>query len=949
MQIELAITRTEPPTRKGALLEELAAELLTAQYYDVERNVRTATSELDLLCRHKGNNRQVYVECKAHRRPLKADVLTKLYGTVQFRRYAEGWLISTGPLTRDAKGFQEEWNQRPQAEREKLSIYTPERVIDALIRSRLIVRPPQSAIHPNGDIETRIGEWTLMITEFGRYWVQTILVSGVPEAVQVFSAKEGILVTDLVLLGRLKSTDSSLHDLDFEYRGRRAQVEHGKIREYRQQTVVQVQEGESWDDYRPSRPKDFVGRQSAQDRILKLLEAVRTGKTSTRVFAVTGDSGMGKSSLIAKLRDRTRNSHNRKKFLMYAVDVRAASKPSYILASLLACVRHACTCRFIDFDECRLEISNYAQPLSSESIRSALELLRERARVICLVFDQFEELYSKPELFSIFDEAKRLLLSTAAIEDNLVLGFAWRTDCSVQQDHPAYHLWHGLSDYRYEVSIGQLGHSEVAKAIRIFEHEISRKMQPTIRRQIIESSRGYPWLLKKLCIHVYRSLTNGGSEANEVDKLDIKRLFDDDIKTLSSRDMRNLKFIARHSPVESYEVIEVVGPKALKGLQDRRLIVKSGDHINLYWDLFREYILTGMVPSIPFTYVSSNSIRTFLDVAEELSHGTPKSFEELSESIGLSASTVQNIVHDLVMYSVAKNIEDGTTLHPDMASSTRDTVLDRIRSELKHHALYLDLSARNGGSIFVIDDLIKALKSSHPTAHNRIRTWRAYAERMGQWLCAAGLLEASPNGWIVRDLGRPAQLYAMHDGRDRSRRWSRKEFQGQAPPERVIACLDWLYSTPERTVIAAREAGFRNALAVLVRFALVRANGSLGTSIKTVHAEGEPRLLVWMAAWKDLTLTEICDWLREDPSLSGPEIGRRLATDRGEFWTDASTVRIGNGLRRWAGWMAQGNEHGPPPAIPKRWRGMDGDARSTVPRRIEVSNVGEGVGSGVDE
>ena len=31
----------------------------------------------------------------------------------------------------------------------------------------------------------------------------------------------------------------------------------------------------------------------------------------------------------------------------------------------------------------------------------------ERSQVVCLVFDQFEELYSKPELFPVFEEAQR--------------------------------------------------------------------------------------------------------------------------------------------------------------------------------------------------------------------------------------------------------------------------------------------------------------------------------------------------------------------------------------------------------------------------------------------------------------------------------------------------------------------------------------------------------------
>ncbi|MFW1489837.1 hypothetical protein ACEV9X_23160, partial [Vibrio parahaemolyticus] len=81
-------------------------------------------------------------------------------------------------------------------------------------------------------------------------------------------------------------------------------------------------------------------------------------------------------------------------------------------------------------------------PLSSDSIQAYLESVERQEKVICLVFDQFEELYSKPELFSIFESAKSLMLDVAALKGNISLGFAWKTDSTTQQDHPAYHMWH---------------------------------------------------------------------------------------------------------------------------------------------------------------------------------------------------------------------------------------------------------------------------------------------------------------------------------------------------------------------------------------------------------------------------------------------------------------------------------------------------------------------------
>src|SRR5690606_18991367 len=77
--------------------------------------------------------------------------------------------------------------------------------------------------------------------------------------------------------------------------------------------VVEVQTGESWADYRPARPQDFVGRDSLQKEILNFLETAKSNNGS-RVFAITGNSGLGKSSLVAKLRDRSRNKRYKNKY-----------------------------------------------------------------------------------------------------------------------------------------------------------------------------------------------------------------------------------------------------------------------------------------------------------------------------------------------------------------------------------------------------------------------------------------------------------------------------------------------------------------------------------------------------------------------------------------------------------------------------------------------------------
>lgn len=59
---------------------------------------------LEKLARHKISNSTIFVECKAWDGTLPADVITKLLGNVVMKNADGGWLITTGALSKDAKG-----------------------------------------------------------------------------------------------------------------------------------------------------------------------------------------------------------------------------------------------------------------------------------------------------------------------------------------------------------------------------------------------------------------------------------------------------------------------------------------------------------------------------------------------------------------------------------------------------------------------------------------------------------------------------------------------------------------------------------------------------------------------------------------------------------------------------------------------------------------------------
>ncbi len=54
--------------------------------------------------------------------------------------------------------------------------------------------------------------------------------------------------------------------------------------------------------------------------------------------------------------------------------------------------------------------------------------LCEKERVLCIFFDQFEELLYKANLVEVFDEMRRICAAVEEAQANVVIGFSWKTD-----------------------------------------------------------------------------------------------------------------------------------------------------------------------------------------------------------------------------------------------------------------------------------------------------------------------------------------------------------------------------------------------------------------------------------------------------------------------------------------------------------------------------------------
>lgn len=907
MKIEIACRPEDSTKDKGSLLENLAADLLSAQSYKVIKEIRLTGAELDLLCKHEVSGKEIYVECKAQSGNIGAPILRQLNGTVDAYDHSEGWIVSTAEFGKEAKGFVEMWKKKPPEKASKLSFYTPELIVQSLKKASIVCDPPVNAASEfTGSCEA-IGEWTLVISPLGRFWAAYTLKGGAPHGVIFFSAKTGELISDHETLANFATLESVLCDYNVTI-GAETRTETKSVTDTTLPNVVEVQIGESWDDYRPARPQDFVGRDDTQKQILAFLEKARTTPEATRIFAITGNSGLGKSSLVAKVRDRTKNKHYKKKFFTFAIDMRGARTPAYVSASLIKCLEKAQEEGFGKKTD--IQLTNPTTPLSSPSISNYLESVKNEGKFICLVFDQFEELYSKPDLFSVFTAAKDLMIDVTSFKGAIGLGFAWKTDSTTQQDHPAYHMWHELSDHRRVFKLSNFNKGEISKSLTAFQKEAHIELPAEIRHQIAHSSQGFPWLLKKLCIHLYENRDQKNGTNSILLELDVKNLFENDLQILDQRELSCLKLIATNAPADWSEIIEISGVGTVNALVAKRLVIKSGDRLNIYWDIFRDYLLSGNVPVVPFNYTPSSDIAAILKVGQVLKKDNFQPSENIAQKTSLNERTVWNIGADLVLFGVAERQGTAFKLHRDMTDGTIPSILGSIRNKIEKHSLKIDLYRNYAGKTIAKPEILSQLKECIPSENFTNKTWEIYLNRFINIFIQVGFLARSGSKFTVQDSGSVLSKFSR-----RSR--GSEIFSAMASPASVCDAFNLLKQN--NNVSSAHAQGYRNSISVLKRFNIVEVeNDTVKLNFQALTKFGGIREAIWTHAKNEEAISSCIELLKNDSKISGSDLGYFIAQKFNLNWTDSSKARTGNALRQWANWIIEGTEKAKIPDPPGR-------------------------------
>lgn len=570
-------------------------------------------------------------------------------------------------------------------------------------------------------------------------------------------------------------------------------------------------------DYKPCRPQDFVGREDIQKEIWDFLDAVREDRTDYRVLSLTGLSGNGKSSLVANLAHRFTNIKWKNKFFLFPVDIRSARGPRFVAEAVTKAFNTAIKENFIDLN-INFKVENIDEILSGSDFHQCNEYLVNNNKIIIIFFDQFEEVFMKEDLFGLFRSFKRFGLDISGAKRNLVIGFSWRNGIFLGEDNPAYNLWNELKDHRVEKRLKLFDEKDSSRMIGTFEVSSGIKITRPLRRRLIQQAQGYPWLLKKLCIHLFRKINEGISqELLLLSQMQIKTLFDEDLER-PSRDVECLKYVAKNSPVDRYQTTQEFGESTVSRLISDRLLIKTGERISVYWDVFRDYLKTNEAPFISWAYMPTANFTIAHKLIQLINETKNANFENLMKLSSYTKGTLQNILMDLQSFSLLeKNSENIYHLTYNI-----NEIPQKIRDHLLGHVAYtkcVSLSKNSNDSEFITPQEIMNTLGEIYYFTSKGNTPSAYFNRIVSWLKYAGLIST---------LGRNYKLY---DHKNYSSDFGNASvvlrtkyllFLAASSFENAVGLIARLRN---KEVISSSEKGLRNVILDLINLGICTRNG----------------------------------------------------------------------------------------------------------------------------
>lgn len=874
-EIQVLLEEGEHKSKNGTVFENLIRMILEKDRYKITQNVHDAGLEIDLFAEHKTKNEILYAECKAKIKPKSTEIKNFIYAMdygVEDKMADYGYFIHTQELDRQAAAL----SLKLSKQKKNVSFIGPNELIEILEDIGKIASFKESEIQG-----LEISKLILAYSPHGFHYILILQKGSVAQYFTTLNAKnkkpESKIVQEFYKKNLKELADLKIFEIN------NTEVSPLDKQTNERDIIIQIRESENWYETSPASFKHFIGRLNLRRNLKGYLEKVRTGNSDKRIFFLDGKSGWGKSSLLAELKGSSLNLKFWKgRFFVSAIDTRSASTANFIGLAFKKLVEDAIENNFIEkniFTK-QLLIASPHDILADESVKLLFKELKKSKKILVLIFDQFEDQFRKDNLFDAF---YKFCLDVDSQKENLVVGFSWKSEINIPIGNPAHPKFIQLREYAYQITIPSFSQNDVKQIIKQLEESIGKNIGIELENRLIQSSQGFPWLAKKLCIHTLNQY-NSGKTLDEIieEELNYKELFESDLSNLSGEEQKALNYIAKRAydgnPFEISEY-ETIDQNIVNSLIHSRLIIRTGSSYNIYWDIFRDYIVTKEIPVIGESYLLRNSGKACLDCFLTFNLNHKQTLTELCNAYpnDISENSMGNILIELRSIGLVKKTtgKDEYMLTPKVSKVSDDFFKNYISKKLSNYTPYFELLKVKNETIDV-SDIVKILKSIFTTVKFEDNTWSTYAKYLIIWFKMSNL--------DIKD-----KIIEINKGRGNNSIKNRLE---QVPGYSPLVCI----KSFEKYKIDSDSLSQRK-IRDLILMDLISDDG------ENIYSETNVQQQIFEESKKNRPIKQTYDILKLHGKLKTTEIIKKLETVLAPYKSITSKKQVASVLLSWANFI----------------------------------------------
>jgi hypothetical protein len=720
---------------QGKLFERLVREIVSGcGYKDIELRAKMASMEYDILARGKLDNVPLVGEAKAHTKKIDGTTISSFIGKmVPFwgkEARTLGLFISTSDLTPDAKDYlrsveEQKWN---------FKVIVGQQILDILANELSYLTLTQVKNKSKSDFNTRAGDTLFLVSDRGDFFVQLLIRKDEtrPRAFCVYHS-QGAGINDLDFGRMLKSRIPELEELLFWP----PEIKGTSFLDFDQSRIAPLQ-GTGWFDYKfPAPPDCFIGRDEKIKVFNAFLDDFRNKKSKVSVFQVLSRSGVGKSSFLLRIRDEL----DRHDVLTVIVDARNFRSNLDFLDLIQDFVKYQ--------NKRHSAIMNIPDNLESGflTLQEIDVQLQSSNNAGVFFIDQFESLFSKPDLYATFID---LLMSITHLCTNILFCIARKNDQPTTYDERAKIDLEYLREISETITLEDFSRNEAISLINHVQDEIGQPLVDRLKEMALEFSQGFPWLQKRICAHIINLIRKGSSQDELVQAgLKPEELFGEELADLDETDKDFIRRVVYYLPATISELHEVFGDgealnKRINTLQTHRLIRLTGRTYDTYNDVLKEYLKTGSIP-FGIKYVFRTSPVATLNLLDRIINNNWKTLTEIREKERKSIGFILNRLRELrllglIDYSRGKITPTEVTIQ----AYQNERIGQLLQNRVRQNGLVKDTLDRIAVSERIkFRDLIDLMKASMPLLDVSEDTWDIYAKNLSVWLDKTGLASLS--------------------------------------------------------------------------------------------------------------------------------------------------------------------------------------------------------------